>query len=149
MTAAFPLSATVSVRTYELDSFGHVNNAVYLQYMEEARSEFLKQIGVSFNDFAVLDVQLVIVEAHVSYVSSAKYGDVVEIAGRFRDVRPASLTIDYELTKQNTGRLLARAWTRGAFVSAQTGKPCRAPVLFRNAFTQAAGAVTPAPTTMP
>ncbi len=135
--APFPFKASVRVRTYELDSFGHVNNAVYLNYMEEARSEFLTQMGVSFDDFGPLGVQLVIVEAHVAYLSTAKYGDIVQIAGRFRDVRAASLTIDYELTEAKTGHLLARAWTRGAFVSAQTGKPCRAPAPFQDAFSRA------------
>ena len=131
--AAFPFRASVRVRTYELDSFGHVNNAAYLNYLEEARSEFLTHMGLSFSDFAPLGVQLVIVEAHIEYLSAAKYGDAVQIAGRFRDIKAASLVIDYCLTEQ-TGILLARAWTKGAFVSAETGKPCRAPQKFRDAF---------------
>ena len=129
----FPLFASVRVRTYELDSFGHVNNAVYFHYLEEARTEFLRQKNIAFSDFARLNVQLVIVEAHIHYLSPAKSGDVVQIWGRFRDIRAASLVIDYELTNQ-TGRPLARAWTKGAFVSALTGKPCRAPDFFRTAF---------------
>ena len=131
-----PLSVSIRVRTYELDSFGHVNNAVYFHYLEEARSEFLTQLGVSFNDFVSFGVQLVIVEAHINYLSAAKYGDVVQITGGFRDVRAASLVIDYELTHQS-GRRLARAWTKGAFVLAETGKPCRAPAAFRDAFARA------------
>ena len=149
MADVFPFRALVRVRTYELDSFGHVNNAVYLNYLEEARSEFLQQMGVSFHDFQTLNVQLVIVEAHINYLSAAKYGDVVEIAGRFRDVRPASLTIDYELMEQESGRMLARAWTRGAFVYALTGKPCRAPDRFRDAFTRAAASVASPTATEP
>ena len=69
------LTAFVRVRTYELDSFGHVNNAEYLHYLEEARSEYLRQLGLSFNDFERLGVHLVIIEAHVRYVTPARYGD--------------------------------------------------------------------------
>jgi acyl-CoA thioester hydrolase len=134
-----PLTATVRVRTYELDSFGHVNNSVYLNYIEEARSEFLKQMGLSFHDFARYGVQLVIVESYVKYLRPAKYGDELEIQGRFREVKAVSLTIDYTLTERTTGQLLAEAWTKGAFVDATTGKPTRAPQPFRDAFTQAAG----------
>ncbi|MBC8103580.1 MAG: acyl-CoA thioesterase [Cytophagales bacterium] len=132
------LSATVRVRTYELDSFGHVNNAVYLQYAEEARSEYLIQLGMSFHDFARYVVHLVIVEASVRYHSAARYGDVLEIVGQFRDVRPVTTVIDYTMTEQTTGRLVATATTRGAFVSAATGKPTRAPEAFRLAFLAAA-----------
>ena len=131
---AAPLTAAVRVRTYELDSFGHVNNAVYLNYLEEARSEFLKQVGLSFHDLARSGVHLVIVEAHVRYVSPAFYGDEIEIAGGFTDVKAASVTITYRLTEKRSGRLLATAWTRGAFVDPATGRPVRAPEAFREAF---------------
>ena len=88
------LIAIVRVRTYELDSFGHVNNAQFLHYLEEARSEYLRQIGLSFNDFERLGVHLVIVEAQVKYITPARYGDEIEIAGRFTEVSSASLVID-------------------------------------------------------
>jgi acyl-CoA thioester hydrolase len=129
-----PLLASVQVRTYELDSFGHVNNSVYLNYLEEARSEFLRQMGVSFLDFARHEVQLVIVESYVKYVSAARYGDSIEIAGKIRGVSPVAAYIDYVLTEANSDRLIATAWTRGAFVNARTGKPTRAPLQFQEAF---------------
>ena len=129
-----PLTALVQVRTYELDSFGHVNNSVYLNYMEEARSEFLKQMGVSFLDFARHEVQLVIVESYVKYIRPARYGDQITITGKIRGVSPVAAYIDYVLTETTTGRLIATAWTRSAFVNDSTGKPTRAPEEFQTAF---------------
>lgn len=134
----------VRVRTYELDSFGHVNNSVYLNYMEESRSEFLRQLGLSFHDFAQLGVHLVIAEARVRYVAPARYGQEIRIEGAFRDVRAASLVIDYRLTDVETGRLIAEAETRGAFVDAVSGRPTRAPRSFFDAFTAASRAAEPA-----
>jgi acyl-CoA thioester hydrolase len=128
------LTASVQVRTYELDSFGHVNNSVYLNYLEEARSEFLKQMGVSFHDFARHGVQLVIVESYVKYISAARYGDRIDIVGKVRGVSPVAAYIDYHLTEADSGRIIATAWTRGAFVNAQTGRPTRAPQSFQEAF---------------
>lgn len=132
--ADLPLSTRIRVRTNELDSFGHVNNSVYLNYLEEARSEALKRMGLSFHDFARLGVQLVIVESHVRYVSPARYGDDIEVRSRFRAVRGASAVIDYRLTEAASGRLVVLAETKGAFIDAGTGRPVRAPGAFRDAF---------------
>ena len=138
MSPNAPLTALVRVRTYELDSFGHVNNAAYLNYLEEARSEFLKQVGLSFHDLGRLGVYLVIVEAHLNYIRPAVYGDEIVIAGAFTDVGAATVTITYTLTEQRSGRLIATAWTRGAFVNPVTGRPVRAPRAFRDAFAASA-----------
>jgi acyl-CoA thioester hydrolase len=134
----------VRVQTYELDSFGHVNNSVYLNYLEAARSEFLEQLGVSFHDFAALNVQLVIVEAYVRYQSPARFGDEIAILGRFHDLRRTSLTIDYALTEHLSGRRIATAQTKGAFIDPATGKPVRAPQRFRDAFASVAAPRSPA-----
>ena len=41
----------LSVRSYECDSYGHVNNAVYLNYLEFARMDFLDASGFRYKDF--------------------------------------------------------------------------------------------------
>jgi len=40
---------TLKVRSYECDSYNHVNNAIYLNYLEYARWEFLKDIGFNYD----------------------------------------------------------------------------------------------------
>ena len=130
------LSATVRVRTYELDSFGHVNNSVYLNYFEEARAEYLRQLGISFDDFARTQTQLVIVESSVKYLSPARYGEVLRIDGDIREFKAATLTLGYEIFCEGDGRKVAEGWTRGAFLDPATGRPIRAPEPFRTAFSQ-------------
>ena len=43
---------TFTVRSYELDSLGHVNNAVYFSYLEEATFQVLARHGLTFPGFA-------------------------------------------------------------------------------------------------
>jgi acyl-CoA thioester hydrolase len=56
-------SATHVVRTYECDGYGHVNNAVYLNYLEYARREFLTAIGFDYRGF--LDAGYLIFVTHI------------------------------------------------------------------------------------
>ena len=42
-------TCTLKVRTYECDSYGHVNNANYLNYLEFARYEFLRDVGFDYS----------------------------------------------------------------------------------------------------
>ncbi len=57
----------LTVRGYELDSFKHVNNAVYLQYYEQARWEILQEKGF-FPFFEKTNLFLAVIEANVKYL---------------------------------------------------------------------------------
>jgi acyl-CoA thioester hydrolase len=62
------------VRAYELDSFGHVNNAVYINYLEQARWEIVHQLGL----LELLQEQksfLVVVETTIKYVKELRMFD--------------------------------------------------------------------------
>lgn len=55
------------VRGYELDAFGHVNNAVYLNYLEQARWKIMQEIGL-YEYFKTTGNFLVVVEVQIKYI---------------------------------------------------------------------------------
>jgi len=63
------------VRDYECDIEGIVNNAVYQNYLEHARHEFLKSTGISFTELAASGVNLVVVRAELDYRAPLRSGD--------------------------------------------------------------------------
>lgn len=63
------------VRDYELDLQGIVNNAVYQNYLEHARHEFLKQHGLDFNALHLEGYDAVVIRAEIDYKKSLKSGD--------------------------------------------------------------------------
>src|SRR5664279_3975231 len=70
MKTDHPHCTSLTVRGYELDSYGHVNNAVYLQYLEQARwmvmrdANFLEQIDAE-------KLFLVVIDTHIRYLREA------------------------------------------------------------------------------
>jgi len=68
----------ITVRGYELDSYNHLNNAVYLSYTEQARWEILKINGL-IEKFRSRKLFLVITETHIRYIREAVLFDEITI----------------------------------------------------------------------
>jgi acyl-CoA thioester hydrolase len=76
-----PFLINLSVRDYELDMQGIVNNSVYQNYLEHARHEYLKTIGLDFAAFAREGINLVVIRAELDYKTALSSGDhfVIEV----------------------------------------------------------------------
>ena len=107
----------IKVRSHDLDSFGHVNNAVYFNYLEEARCEYLEQRGLSFNSFSEWRAYAFVVDADIKYKSPAKFGDVLEIRGDISGMKRSTFAIDYEIFNKTTQKVGAIAKMSFAFVN--------------------------------
>ncbi len=78
----YPFSLDMAVRDYECDIQGIVNNAVYQNYLEHARHEFLKSIGIDFAEYTRNGIHLVVVRAEIDYRQPLKSGDVFRVGVR-------------------------------------------------------------------
>jgi acyl-CoA thioester hydrolase len=68
----------IKARGYELDSYGHVNNAVFFNYFEQARWE-LFQVNGLLETINSKKLFLVVTEVTIRYKHELKLGDEVEI----------------------------------------------------------------------
>jgi thioesterase III len=120
--------AKLTVRSYELDSYNHVNNAVYLQYLEYARMEYLKAIGFDYPGLYDAGYFLYVTHIDIHYRQSARLFDELSI-----EVEPVKLgklsgTFHQKITNRN-GALCAEADVSWGCVDA-TGRPSRIPERF-------------------
>jgi acyl-CoA thioester hydrolase len=70
-----------TVRGYELDSFGHVNNAVYLNYIEQAKWEILYKTG-TFSYFWENDIIPAIIEINIRFIREVRIFDEMVIKSK-------------------------------------------------------------------
>jgi len=111
MEAGNPLAVTrVGVRSYELDSFGHLNHAVYLSYFEHARFDALASWGLPASAFAARDQAVHVVRVEIDYVSEAMMGQEMEILTRPDATRNSSFSLLQEARDPaDPDRVFARA----------------------------------------
>ena len=107
-------SISLSVRGYELDSYGHVNNAVYLQYLEHARWVFMKDQGLLERIYAD-GLFLVVVETQIRYLRETSIFDELVVETALEDVKPY-LAFRQKILNDKTGLTVARATIKTIFV---------------------------------
>lgn len=104
----FRFSTELNVRWRDLDALGHVNNAVYFNYLEQARLGYMEALG--FTRRSPSDVNMIIAEASCRYKSPLMLGERVIIRARVSQMRRSSFTFEYRIEGED-GRLVAMAQT--------------------------------------
>jgi acyl-CoA thioester hydrolase len=83
VSAVEPFAVRITVRGYELDTQGHLNQAVYLQYAEHARWECLRAAGAAQEALLASGVGPVALETTIRYLRELRGGDEVEVTFQF------------------------------------------------------------------
>ena len=83
----------VSVRSYELDSFGHVNHAVFLNYFEYARFQTLEAAGFPPAALMADGMGIHVVRVEVDYKREAMLGQQLVIETTLAEIRNSSMTL--------------------------------------------------------
>jgi YbgC/YbaW family acyl-CoA thioester hydrolase len=128
------LVSEMRVRSCDVDSFGHVNNAVYLQYCEGARNDYMLQRGLAFADFQKWNAAPVLIAASLEYKQPARTDDELRIFGKIELEGRARFSIRHEMLHAGTETLICQANLEFVFVRLDSGKPCRIPEKFLRAF---------------
>jgi acyl-CoA thioester hydrolase len=115
---------SLTVRTYECDSYGHVNNANYLNYLEFARYEFLKDINFDYPYMIKAGYGIYIARIEIDYKRPAFTDDTLEIRSWSIKKGAVSGTLAQEIWRGED--LLIEAKVTWAFVDAK-GMPAKIP----------------------
>jgi acyl-CoA thioester hydrolase len=92
------------VRFRDLDAMGHVNNAVFLTYIESARVAFLQHLGAAKT---LEDMSIIVARIEIDFRAPVGFGEEVEVAVRASRFGGKSFDLDYEL--RVGGKVVAQA----------------------------------------
>ncbi len=135
MTDAFRHHTRLEVRFRDIDAFGHVNNASFVTYLEQARVRFL--IDVLHVD-VVQSLPLILAALHVDFRSPILFGQDIGIGTRVDWIGNTSLSMSHRMTARSaedeTDRVVAEASTVLVAYDYETEKPIRVPNEWRTTF---------------
>lgn len=128
-----PSITEIKVRGYHLDAFGHVNNARYLEFLEEGRWDYAEE-RLAIEERKQRGLIFTIVNININYRRPAFMGETLEIRTWVSQVGNASATIRQEIFLKVTGELVADADVTFVMVDMETNKPLPIPEDIRAAF---------------
>lgn len=87
------------VRFRDLDPMGHVNNAVFLTYIESARVAFLEQLGAATT---LEEMTIIVARIEIDFRAPVRLGDEVEVSATVTRFGEKSFDLDHELRVAET-----------------------------------------------
>jgi acyl-CoA thioester hydrolase len=101
----------VRVNYSETDQMGVVYHARYLVWLDIARTEHLRQSGMSYRELEATGLRLAVSEVSVRYRQPARYDDSIRIRCWIREAASRRVDFGYAVEKADENRLLATAAT--------------------------------------
>ena len=105
--AEFRFYCPIEVRYGDLDPQGHLNNAKYLTYIEQARINYIKHLGLWDGD-SFLNIGIILAEVHLTFRSPIHFDQPVRVGVRVARLGNKSLNMEYRLEDASNGLELAR-----------------------------------------
>lgn len=102
-------TVAMKVRDYECDMQGIVNNAVYQNYLETARHDFLLSRGVDFADLTARGIIVIVVRAELDYKKPLRPGDCFEISVVAEQVSRLKIAFKQTIRLQESAELIMKA----------------------------------------
>jgi len=117
-----------------MDAIGHVNNAVYQNYLEQAAIEHSEYLGFTFDIYRELGGVFVMRRVEIDYLRPAVAGDTLEVTTWLKEIRGSRALRCYEIRKQNQADLLVTAEALWIWVDTKTMRPRPIPSLLLDKF---------------
>jgi len=131
LTASSPKTFEWPVRVYyeDTDAQGVVYYANYFRFMERARTEWLRSLGVDM--VALMNEErriFVVVEVQTRFVAPARLNDELVVTARLTNLTRVSFDIEQNIYRDNIdGELLINGSVKAAYLDADTMRPKRIP----------------------
>ena len=141
MSTVFDLEMTV--QTEHIDRLGHVNNVVYMQWMQQVATAHIDSLGLGLKEYLELKHAMVAVEHHVQYRKAAFEGEKIVLRTWLNEINALYSFRQYVFYRPQDQTVLFSGNTKWACVEIATGRPKRMSPTFTQAYQPLAMDINP------
>ena len=111
------------VQFYETDGMSIVHHGNYILWMEEARTDFLDQIGWSYHHAVDAGIDFAVTDVSCKYRSMTRFGETIAIHMAVESLSPAKMQLSYRMVNADTGELRAEGTSGHFFYDRAKARP--------------------------
>lgn len=126
----------IEIRYGDLDPQGHLNNAKYLTFFEQARIQYLTRLGLFKKGQSFIEIGIILAEARVTFLAPVQFGTQIKIGMRISRIGNKSMTADYAMQDGSSNKDLATGSAVLVAFDYRTGKSIQVPEDWRKMITQ-------------
>lgn len=136
--AEFNFYIPIKVRYADLDAQWHVNHTRFLTFMEQARMEYVMNLGL-FDGETFLDLKAIVADAHITFYAPIKLKQDIRVGTRTIRIGNKSMTYEYAIEDTTTGEVLAKGEVVSVAYNFREQKSVRVPDEWRRKISEFEG----------
>lgn len=120
---AVSVGTKITVRYAETDQMGIVHHSVYPIWYEVARTNFIKQYGITYSNLEKSGLMMPLTNLTCNYKLPAHYEDELLVKAKVLKISCAKMLFGYDVYLEKENKLLSSGTTEHGFVNSKTFKP--------------------------
>lgn len=103
------------INYYETDRMGVVHHSNYIRFLEESRCDMLEKIGMPFSYLEESGITIPVIGVNINYKNHVTFNDTIVINVIIKEYSGVRMTVGYEVTDKNTGKVVITGETKHCF----------------------------------
>jgi acyl-CoA thioester hydrolase len=129
----------IEVRYGDLDPQGHLNNAKFVTFFEQARIQYIRHLGLFKEGQSFMDIGVILADVHIAYKKPVEWGTPVKVGVRTLKIGNKSMTVEQNVVHAETEEVFATGEVVMVTYDYREGKSIPVPQEWREAATRFEG----------
>jgi acyl-CoA thioester hydrolase len=122
----YPVSTEIKVKWGEMDAFQHLNNTVYIRYIEDGRIDLFEKLGMS-SDMKSFNIGPILASIQCDYLAPVTYPDTLIVFSTATQTGAKKIELEHKIWSVQQNRLVAKGVGVGVYYDYKALKSCIIP----------------------